>query len=384
MESANGKSVLISGSSIAGLSAAYWMNRLGYSVTVIERANEVRTVGGAVDIRDEAVDVAKRMGIFEPLTANRLTVDRVEFKNADDSTAGTMELTAEGESTPGDASPGDVLPGEDIEIERDIFAAILLEQLQGRVTFIFNDSITALAEADDAVLVTFKQGKQQTFNLVLGCDGIHSAVRNCWFGPEAAYSHFLDAYFSISIVKKSLVRPRTMQMYNVPGKAIMLNAYKNKTDIIFCFSSEKEIPYDYRNVEQQRAIILNQFAGGDWRTEALLDEIKQSTNFYFDKFCQIKMPTWTKGRVALIGDAGYCASPAAGMGASLSMIGAATLADALEKHDGDVEAAFQDYNQNLRPFIEQVQARAATNVKENFIPETAEAIHKRNTQTIAF
>ena len=172
-----------------------------------------------------------------------------------------------------------------------------------------------------------------------------------------------------------------MQAYNVPGKGIMLNAYKNKTDIIFCFLSEKDISYDYRDPAQQRNIVLEQFAGESWRTVELLEEIKKSGNFYFDKFCQIKMPSWTKGRVALVGDAGYCASPAAGMGASLSIEGAAALADALQKHDGNFELAFEDYNRNLRAYIEEVQATAEKNVKENFIPRTEEAIRERNAQT---
>jgi 2-polyprenyl-6-methoxyphenol hydroxylase-like FAD-dependent oxidoreductase len=167
----------------------------------------------------------------------------------------------------------------------------------------------------------------------------------------------------------------------VPDKAIMLNAYNNKTDIIFCFNSDEEIPYDYRDEAQQRKIILEAFAGQSWRTAELLEEVQQSKSFYFDKFCQIKMPSWTKGRVALVGDAGYCASPAAGMGASLSVSGAGALADALLKHQGNFELAFHDYNQNLRPFIEEVQAIAELNVRENFIPRTEEAIRKRNTQT---
>ena len=96
------------------------------------------------------------------------------------------------------------------------------------------------------------------------------------------------------------------------------------------------------------------------------------------------MPSWTKGRVALVGDAGYCASPAAGMGASLALIGAATLADALEKHNGNFELAFRDYNQDLRPFIEEVQATAALNVTENFIPRTEEVIRERNAMTTGF
>ncbi|MCF0065583.1 FAD-dependent monooxygenase [Dyadobacter chenwenxiniae] len=80
--------------------------------------------------------------------------------------------------------------------------------------------------------------------------------------------------------------------------------------------------------------------------------------FYFDKFCQVKMPSWTKGRVALVGDAGYCASPAAGMGGSLAIIGATALADAFEKYHGDHELSFNEYNNGLHPFIEQVQAEA--------------------------
>ena len=239
-------------------------------------------------------------------------------------------------------------------------------------------------ETKDAIQVTFKNGPQQAFDLVLGCDGLHSGVRKIWFGEEAAYTHFLKAYFSITIVKKLLIKEKTMQMYNVPDKAVTLNAYNNKTDIIFCFFSEKEIPYHYRDEAQQRKIILEQFEGQSWRTAALLEELQQADNFYFDKFCQVKMPAWTKGRVALVGDAGYCASPAAGMGASLSVIGAATLADALEKHRGNFECAFQDYNQHLRPFIEKVQATAELNITENFIPRTEAAIRKRNAQTAHF
>jgi 2-polyprenyl-6-methoxyphenol hydroxylase-like FAD-dependent oxidoreductase len=298
----------------------------------------------------------------------------VEFKNADDVTEGSILLSNKEEE----------ISNDDIEIERDKFLGILFDGLKNEVEFIFNNSITALTETEEDIKVVFKNGEQRAFHLVFGCDGLHSGVRKISFGHETEYTHFLEAYFSLTIVNKLLVKERTMQMFNVPGKAITLNAYNQKTDIIFCFLSEKEIPYDYRNVEQQRKIILDHFDGQNWRTPELLAEVQQTKNFYFDKFCQIKMPSWTKGRVALVGDAGYCASPAAGMGASLSMEGAAALADALEKHNGNFELAFHDYNQNLRPFIEEVQAMAELNVRENFIPRTEEAIRKRNAQTKAF
>ncbi len=180
------------------------------------------------------------------------------------------------------------------------------------------------------------------------------------FGEEAKYTHFLGQYFSITIVDKLLIKENTTQMYNLPGKAVMLNAYNNKTDIIFCFSSEKEIPYDYRDEEQHRKDHFEQFTGQGWRTPELLEEVSKSKTFYFDKINQIKMPSWTKGRVALVGDAAYCASPAAGMGGSLAIIGAGALADAFAKNHGNFELAFRDYNESFRLFIEGVQANAVS------------------------
>jgi len=357
--------VLVSGASIAGLATAYWMNKAGYKVTVVEVAGKPRIGGTAVDLRLGTIDVIKRMGIYGQIKSNQLNLELVEFKNAQDETEGSM------------IQPRNV-SGEEIEIERTQLVGILYETVKNDIEFIFNNSITALSESPENISATFKDGSQRTFDLVFGCDGTHSGVRKIWFGEEAEYLHFLGAYFSISIVNRSLVKPNTIQFYNTPGKAYMLNAYKDLTDIVFCFSSEKEIPYDYRDTAQQRKIILEQFEGGSWRTAELLEEVANSENFYFDKFCQIKMPSWTKGRVALVGDAAYCASPAAGMGGSLALDGAAALADALQKHNGNYELAFQDYNTSLRPFIEEVQAEAEVNAREKLIPQTEEAIQRRN------
>jgi 2-polyprenyl-6-methoxyphenol hydroxylase-like FAD-dependent oxidoreductase len=109
-----------------------------------------------------------------------------------------------------------------------------------------------------------------------------------------------------------------------------------------------------------------------------LEEAARSGNFYFDKMCQIRMPSWTKGRVALVGDAGYCASPAAGMGGSLAIIGATALADAFAKHPENLEAAFHEYNDSLRPFVEDVQAQAVNFGLEMFVPSSEEALQRRN------
>ncbi|WP_461101118.1 FAD-dependent monooxygenase [Spirosoma koreense] len=368
------QNVLISGASFAGLSTAYWMNKLGYNVTVVEVAGGLKKGGTPVDIRGNTVDVVKRMGLFDQIKRNRLSPKTWEFKNADDGTEGAMGLLYE----------EGLLPDDEFEIERDLLLDILYDTVRNEVEFSFGNCITGLSETGDGIRATFKDGSQRSFDLVFGCDGIHSAVRKIWFGEEREYMHFLGQYFSITVVDKLLIKPNTAQMYNVPGKAIMLTAHNDKTDIVLCFRSEKEIPYDYRDEAQQRKIILDQFAGESWRTPELLEEVRQADRFYFDKLCQIKMPSWTKGRVALVGDAGYCASPAAGMGGSLAIDGAAALANALQQNEGNFKAAFQDYNLDFRLFIEDVQAEAVRVGLESLVPETEEAIRKRNAQTAFF
>jgi 2-polyprenyl-6-methoxyphenol hydroxylase-like FAD-dependent oxidoreductase len=203
-------------------------------------------------------------------------------------------------------------------------------------------------------------------------------VRKLWFGEEKEFSHFLNTYFSISIVNKLLIPQNTNQMYSEPGKTVMLNAYNGKTDICLAYHSELEVPYDYRNEQQQRNMIFQEFKATGWRTPELLKEVQHSKSFYFDKLCLMKMPSWTMGRIALVGDAGYCASPAAGRGGSLAIDGAAALADAFEKCNGDFEAAFQEYNDSFRPFIEEVQATVVDFALEVLVPKTEEAIIKRN------
>lgn len=362
------KHVLVCGASFAGLATAYWMNKLGYAVTVVEIANDLKKGGTPVNIQENTVDIVKRMGLFEQIDANKITMETVEFKNSDDVTERTGLPQQDGDR-----------PGTpEYEIERDVLLNMMFASVKDDVSFRFSDHILGLTQHGGGVDVVFKRGQARAFDLVFGCDGIHSSVRKYCFGAEEKFSQFLGIYFSITIVNRLLILENTTQMYNEPGRAVMLNAYHGKTDIVLCFHAEDEIPYHYRDEAQQRAIILDAFSGAGWRTPELLEAVKQSSTFYFDKLCQMKMPSWTKGRVALVGDAGYCASPAAGRGGSLAIDGAAALADAFEKCDGDFERAFHEYNVNFRPFIEGIQADAIAFGLDMLVPRTEAAIRKRN------
>ncbi|TWJ03165.1 2-polyprenyl-6-methoxyphenol hydroxylase-like FAD-dependent oxidoreductase [Mucilaginibacter frigoritolerans] len=374
MKIENHKKVLISGASFAGLSTAYWMNKFGYQVTIVEIAPGLKKGGTPVNILENTIGIVKRMGLFDQIQANRLNMESMEFKNADDITE-RLDYHKKNQVERGEV---------EYEIERDFLLHLLYDAVKVHTTFIFDDTIDGLKEIADQMEVSFKKGAPQTIDLVFGCDGIHSTVRKHWFGEETAFSHFLQTYFSITIVDKLLIPENTTQMYSEPGKTVMLNAYNQKTDICLAFFSEQEILYDYRNEQQMRNIILDQFQGTGWRTPELLEEVQQTNDFYFDKLCQMKMPSWTKGKVALVGDAGYCASPAAGRGGSLAIDGAAALADAFEKCNGNYELAFQEYNESFRPFIEEVQAVVIDFGLNAFIPRTEEAIRKRNKEGFGF
>lgn len=367
---ANGARILISGASFAGLSMAHWMSRLGYDVTVVESAAGLRRGGTAVDIKGQTVDIVRRMGLLDGLRARRIGVHRWDLKNERDETERSMILRSEDEAPPDD----------ELEVPRDALLDLLFETVRG-VEVVFDDRITSLREVGHGIEAKFVRGAPRTFDLVLGCDGVRSGVRRLWFGDDAQYRHFLEQYFSITIVDELLIPRGTAQMFNVPGKAVMLNAYENKTDIVLAFFSQTKLAYDHRDEAEQRAIVEERFAGVGWRTPELLEKVRSSRSFYFDELCQIRMPSWTKGRVALVGDAAHCPSPAAGMGGSLAIDGAAALADAMRVHEGDHERAFAAYETGFRPFVEEVQAEAVRTGLESLVPRTEEAIRARNART---
>ncbi|MBB6272551.1 2-polyprenyl-6-methoxyphenol hydroxylase-like FAD-dependent oxidoreductase [Pedobacter cryoconitis] len=367
MKTLREKRVLISGASFAGLSTAYRMNKLGYQVTVVEIASGLKKGGTPVNIQENTIDIVKRIRFFDQILSNKLSMGLTGFKKSDNAT--------ERASSSHDEQPG---KAED-EIKRHLLLDIMFETVQFHTEFIFGESIASLKEENNEVNVVFKGGIKRSFDLVFDCDSIHSTVRKYGFGNEEEFSYVLKAYASVTIVNELLIPENTSQMYNEPGKTVMLNAYNNKTDIFFCFFSEHEISYDCRDKEEQRNMIFNQFSETGWRTPELLEEVKNSKNFYFDKLCRIKIPSWTKGRIALVGNAGYCASPAAGIGGSMAIDGAAALAYAFQKCQNDFEFAFQEYNESSCPFIGEIQTNAARFGLEILILRTEEAIRQRNT-----
>jgi 2-polyprenyl-6-methoxyphenol hydroxylase-like FAD-dependent oxidoreductase len=367
--SARGASVLISGASFAGLATAYWMQRLGYSVTVVEVADGLRRGGTPVDIEGETIDVLDRMGLIDAVRAKALPPRGFAFKDADDATLGAL----------GAGSSSDDGRTSRYEIHRDDLLDILFEAVRPNVAFTFGRSIARIDEGPHSATVTLDDGSSRDYHLVCGCDGNRSNTRRLVFGDGEACVHFMGGYFFLKVVPNTDLLPANMsQVYSAPGRTVMLNGYDDRTDIGLLFRTERQIAYDYRDRAAQRRLLHEHFDGLGWKTSAMLEHIDADDDFYFDRVNQIHMPAWSKGRVILVGDAGYCVSPLAGFGGSMAIIGASRLAQAMQQHGEDHAAAFRAYEEGLRPFVEAVQERAATTGMSIMVPADAAALAERD------
>jgi len=361
--------ILISGASIAGLSTAYWMARDDHEVTVVETSRDPRRGGVAVDVRGEALDVARSMGLLDEIASSRVpTEDIYYFLNSRSEVEATFEPSTQFYDSP-----------DDIEISRDRLSDILQEAVPDSVAFRYDSSIESVEQDRDGVTARLTDGTTLGADLLVGADGMRSNVRTLVFGPEEMFVHHLGLY--VAIVKRCAagVGLSGSHVYNTPGRMVMLRGDGVDCSALLGFRSEW-IDYDFRDIEAQRSIVVAAFQDEPaWKVPQVIDEVRRAPDFYFDSVGQIRMDSWSRGHTVLVGDAAYCASFFSGMGTSLAMVGAATLARELRAARGDLARALAGYDTGMRQMVDDSQAMAADGAAILF-PATAEDIAARNDQ----
>ncbi len=273
---------------------------------------------------------------------------------------------------------------DDIEIPREDLARVLHHALVNRTTLMFDDSIGQLHDDGDGVDVTFVSGEQDRFDLVVGADGVHSLTRRLVFGPEQDYLRHLGVYIALTKmpgthqpVTGTAGAERVNPILNWPGHMIGVTSYDDVSLGVLTFRSSW-IDYDYRDLDAQKQIVVDAFAGhNEWRVPEILDAVRADPELYFDSISQIYMDTWHQGRVVLVGDAAHCASGLSGRGTSLAITGTWLLAQALRSHDGDLEAAFDEYEARQRPHVSHAQASAGPG-GDLVVPATQRDVDVRN------
>ncbi|MGK5739336.1 FAD-dependent monooxygenase [Micromonospora sp. URMC 103] len=345
--------VLISGASVAGPALAYWLHRHGFTATIVERAPALRTGGQAIDVRGAALDVVDRMGLLGALRAAKTHMRGMSMVDGEGN-----ELMR---STEHAISSGR-LDSDDIEVLREDLTALLHERTSGTTEYLFGDSIATLDQDDRGVRVTFERAAPRTFDLVVGADGLHSTVRRLAFGPETAILHHLGTYLSVFTTENFLGLADWQVWFREGdlGGGIYPARHNTELRVNLGFMAEP-IAYDHRDLDAQRRLVAERFAGMRWEVPRLLDDMWKAPDFYFDAMAQVRLDSWSRGRIALLGDAGYCASPLSGQGTSLALVGAYLLAAELAAADGDHVVAFARYERRMRPFVALNQALATEN-----------------------
>lgn len=320
--------VLVSGASIAGPAIAHWLVRYGCTVTVVERAPALRPGGQAVDFKSHTHrTVLQRMGILDEILAQQ--------------TGGHDQTIIDADEKPLAVIPGEFTGGE-IEIVRGDLAEILYEETKNRGRYVFGDSITSLTETATGVHVTFEKAAPQTFDIVVGADGIHSNVRRLAFGPESQHVKFLGHYYALANVHIDA----DGLMYNEPGRMVAVGGPKSPSFFVF---ASPELTYDRYDADQQKELLIRAYQGGGWRIPEIMGKVPDSPDFYLDSLSQVRMDRYSKGRVVLLGDAAY-GNTLGGFGSGLAIVGAYVLAGELAAAGGDHRRAFAAYEERFRGY----------------------------------
>ncbi|MGW4869711.1 FAD-dependent monooxygenase [Streptomyces chartreusis] len=361
------RKVLISGASIAGPALAFWLNRYGFEVTVVERAGAIRGGGYPIDIRGTALDVVLRMGILPELQDAHIDLRRLTFLDGDGSEVASVE--------PHTVTGG--VAGRDLEVRRGDLTSALYAAVRHDVEFLFDDSIDTLDQYDHGVDVTFRGGGGGTYDMVVGADGIHSRTRELLFGPEQQFHRYLGYCFAVFTMRNTFGLSRETVMWNVPGRAAALYAVGDDDRVhAFLNFAHPEPPFGaFRDPEAQRDLVAEVFADAGWEIPGMLAAMRDADDPFFDAVSQIRMPRWSSGRVALVGDAAYAPSFLTGQGSSLALVGAYMLAHSLA--DRDHVAGFAAYEDSTREFVTMNQDLVGEGDAALF-PTTAQALKQRN------
>lgn len=343
--------ILISGAGPAGLSLAYWLKSYGYTPTIIETAPTLRTGGYKIDIRGAALDVIRRMGIYEAV--KRANTDMQGARLVDKSGKIISEMK-------GDAF-GHRLR-DDQEIMRGTLCQILLNQIPD-VEIIFGAKIQTLVQTARDVTVTFKGNESRSFDLIIGADGLHSNVRRLVFGEESNFLKSFGIYLCVFTIPNYLHLDRMEMQYTEFGRLAALWSTRDDQSARATFAFVSDEKLEHHDIAAQQQLLRKTFKGIGWEVPKMLELMQQSSDFYFDVSAQVCMNHWSKDRVALTGDAAYCASPLSGQGLSLALVGPYVLAGELAKSKGDFKVAFKQYELEMRSFIQINQALGIQSAK---------------------
>ena len=354
--------VLICGGGIGGNALAFWLSKVGHDVTVNERFPSLRSAGLQIDLRGHGVEVLNRMGLEPAFRAKIVEEQGLQMVNSSGKVKAFFPANRTGKGLQSFTS--------DFEIMRGDFVRLLHDATDDRAKYLFGTTVESLEQHESFVEILFSDGKKDRFDLVVGADGQGSYTRRMMLGPGAKDPiHFLGGYTGYFTMARQAQEGEeyVATTYLAPGSRFMFTRRHNPQQVQVYLICRPSPSARIRNVqkgdvEAEKEAFAEIFQGAGWQSEEILKALEHSDDFYCERPGVVKLDSWHRGRVTLVGDAAYCPTQNTGMGTTSAIVGAYVLAGEIAKHcpsastaKGDLHAALANYDRTFRPFMDQVQ-----------------------------
>ena len=266
--------ILISGAGIAGCCLAWWLQRSGHSVTIVEHAPEARGGGYVIDFWGLGYDVAEKMGLLDELRRHDLDVHDFEIVDRSGRKISGFNQDA----------LKDLTRGRIMSLPRSVVALSLYQAIRDRVPVRFGDSIVGVFEVDGGVDVRFDKAPSEKFDLVVGADGLHSAVRRNVFGNNPNFERFLGYCVAASSANGYAHRdPHTYVTYGEPGRQIWrITLQEDLTVFLLVFAADQNVA-PLHDPQKQKEVLSRLYAQSGWESQEVLDAMRSFASSFVPK-----------------------------------------------------------------------------------------------------